>query len=646
MAAVRSFDGGLRVLLLLSLLVSPAPAGSPPQSVDSERNFPNVFPPLYRFGRSGSEPGSFRLPSGLAVGKDDVLYVADAGNHRVQIFTMSGQLRGSFGTCGSGPSQFLFPSALAAGPDGEVYVADAGGRLQEFSSDGKFRGAREGLRPPVRGIAATRDRIYVTESELHRVRILLRKGGEGGSFGGPGFQPGRFISPAGIAIDEDGTVYVADSGNHRIQKFSADGRPLAQWGAWGSQAGLLSYPAGLGYADGRITVADQANHRVQVFDRNGAFLRQWGAAPPQVGDWPGRMHLPEGLAVSSSGGLTVVSEPLEDRLQVFAYRELTKTERVNDLPWWDTLHQRMHSTRLAPPPPGARPQAAGVLAAPDVHAVFFFDVATNALGPLTAAGGYGRKLGELNGIGGVAIDPDRGRAVVGDRGNRRLVIYEIPRNAVRKELFENSIKVVSSATFDRLIPAAPAGYVAEQAVPGPMFRGGDGRIYILDRANAAILVCGADLRFEKLVPVSPGVQEFAVRQDGVIVATDPVRGQVVLYDAEGKETSAWGRRGDQGDDAFRQPYGIALDDRGFAYVSDTQQDALLKFDGDGRFVKRWGSRGARPDQFSSPRRVTWYPPDRLLVEDYGNHRAQLCNTEGEFLGNYVAGGLATPIAIR
>jgi DNA-binding beta-propeller fold protein YncE len=646
MAAVRSFHEGFRAVLLLAGMIAPAAAGPPTQTIDSDRNFPNVLAPLYRFGRSGSEPGSLRFPSGLAVGKDDLLYVADAGNHRVQMFALNGLPRGSFGSCGAGPSQFLFPSAVAAGPDGEIAVADESGRLQVFSAEGRFLRSWEGLHPPIRGIAFSKDRIYVAESELHRIRILLRKGGDAGIFGAPGFQPGQFISPAGVAVDEEGTVYVADSGNHRIQKLSPEGKPLGQWGAWGAQAGLLSYPAGVGYANGRISVADQGNHRVQVFDRNGQFVRQWGAPAPQVGDWPGRMHLPEGLAVTAGGGLTVVGEPLEDRIQVYSNRELAKTERVNDLPWWDTLHQRMHATRLAPPPPGSKPQAAGVLAAPDVHAVFFFDVATNALGPLTAAGGYGRKLGELNGIGGVAMDPDRGRAIVGDRGNRRLVIYEIPRNAARRELFDNSIKVVSSSAFDRLMPAAPAGYAPEAAVPGPMFRGGDGRIYILDRANASFLVCSADLRFEKLVPASPQIQEFAVRSDGMIVSTDPVRGQVILYDQEGKEKSSWGRRGEKGDDAFRRPYGVALDDQGFVYVSDPLQDAVLKFDRDGRFVKRWGARGGKPDQFSSPRRVTYYPPDRLLVEDYGNHRAQLCNTEGEFLGNYVSGGLSTPIAIR
>jgi DNA-binding beta-propeller fold protein YncE len=642
MAAVRIIGQAFRAGLLLAAIALPAPG----QAGDSDRNFPNVLAPLYRFGRTGSEPGALRYPSALAVGKDDVLYVADTGNHRVQAFAMNGLLRASFGTCGTGPAQFVLPSAVAAAPDGEVFVADASSRVQRFSADGRFLGAWEGLRPPIRGLAASKDRVYVAESELHRIRIFQRKGGEAGTFGGPGSEPGRLLSPSGIGIDEDGAVYVADTGNHRIQKFSAEGKPIAQWGAWGSQAGQLSYPAGLGVVAGRVAVADYGNHRVQVFDSNGALLRQFGIPPPPFLDWPGRMHYPEALAVSPSGGLIAVGEPLEDRIQVFANRDVARSERVNELPWWESLHARMHAMRLAPPPPGSPPQLAGFLTTPDVHAVFFFDVRSNAMGPLTAAGGYGRKLGEFNDIGGVAVDPDQGRAWIGDRGNRRVVILEIPRSATRPDLFENRIKVVSSRRFDRLMPAPPPGYSPEAAVPGALCRGGDGRIYILDRANAVILVCTADLKVERLLPVSPHIQEFAVGGDGSIFATDPLRGGVIHLDAEGKEKSFWGRRAESGDDAIRWPYGIAVDGQGAVYVSDALQDAVLKFSGDGRHVKRWGTAGHKPDQFASPRRIAFYKPDRLVVEDLGNHRAQLCNTEGEFLGNYVSGGLATPIAIR
>ncbi len=614
------------------------------QSSDSDRNTPNVIAPAYVFGRRGIEPGELRQASALALGRDDFLYIADTGNHRVQKLAANGLPRSSFGSWGQGPSQFCFPSAIAVAADGDIYVADMAGRLQAFSAEGRFLKAWDGLRGP-RGIAVTADRVYVSEEDLHRVRYYSRKDGPDGAFGGLGSQPGRFLAPAGLAVDEDGAVYVADSGNHRIQKLDAGGKPITAWGAWGSQAGQLSYPGGLGYADGRVYVADTCNHRIQVFDRNGLLVKQWGAAPSVPDAAAGRLHYPTGLAVAPSGGLTAVSEPVDDRVQVFLNRDLATRKRVNDLPWWDSLHARVHTVRLAAPPPGSPAQMPGALASSDVHAVFFFDVGSNALGPIVTAGGYGPKLGELNGVGGLALDAAAGRAYVGDRGNRRIVVYDLPRNPQRRELFSNTLRTVSSRAFDRLLPPSP-GYDPEVALPGPMRFAPDGRLYILDRGNASILVCGADLSVQRRIAVSPNLREFAVAADGTIFATDPTRLCVVVYEADGREKDRWRARGEKDGERFRMPWGVALDAAGFVYVSDALEDVLLKLDPKGRLVKKWGAPGRQPDRLMSPRGLTFHAPDRLLVEDYGNHRAQLCNTEGDFLGNYVAGGLATPIAIR
>jgi len=38
---------------------------------------------LNRFGQFGADAGSLGLPNGIALGADDTLWVADAGNHRV-----------------------------------------------------------------------------------------------------------------------------------------------------------------------------------------------------------------------------------------------------------------------------------------------------------------------------------------------------------------------------------------------------------------------------------------------------------------------------------------------------------------------------------------------------------------------------------
>jgi sugar lactone lactonase YvrE len=86
---------------------------------------------------------------------------------------------------------------------------------------------------------------------------------------------GRIDAAAGVAVDEDGGIYVADFYHHRIQVFAADGAYLRQWGANGSGPGELNYPTDVAVAaGGSLVVADAYNHRVQVFARDGTFQRE------------------------------------------------------------------------------------------------------------------------------------------------------------------------------------------------------------------------------------------------------------------------------------------------------------------------------------------------------------------------------------
>jgi len=41
---------------------------------------------LYYFGQSGDAPGDFNLPSGLFVDRNNLIYVVDSLNRRVEVF--------------------------------------------------------------------------------------------------------------------------------------------------------------------------------------------------------------------------------------------------------------------------------------------------------------------------------------------------------------------------------------------------------------------------------------------------------------------------------------------------------------------------------------------------------------------------------
>ena len=141
---------------------------------------------LHDIGERGTGPGQLNLPRDIAVGPDGRLYVVDGANFRVQVFNPDGSFVHSFGSIGVYPGQFSRPKGVGIDPqgnvDGNLYVADAAhGNFQIFNPDGEllmFIGAR-------------------SESP----------------------EPARYMLPAGIAIDEDGRVYMIDQFFRKIDVF-------------------------------------------------------------------------------------------------------------------------------------------------------------------------------------------------------------------------------------------------------------------------------------------------------------------------------------------------------------------------------------------------------------------------------------------
>ena len=102
------------------------------------------------FGRSGDGEGEFRSPRGLAFDSDnDLLYVADSRNDRIQVFEIVNR-----NTCPSGTTEII---------DGVCFVEEFGLQGQ---GDGRFN-------TPV-GIALDSDneKLYVADSLNHRVQVF------------------------------------------------------------------------------------------------------------------------------------------------------------------------------------------------------------------------------------------------------------------------------------------------------------------------------------------------------------------------------------------------------------------------------------------------------------------------------------------
>jgi DNA-binding beta-propeller fold protein YncE len=663
------FTGGAPAkLAFLGFVVFHAYGGLPAQGRQSESSDdekrPNIVAPFSQFGSLGAAPGQLLSPGGAAWGKQDRLYVADTGNHRVQVFTPEGKLLYGWGGAGSDPGQFLSPSGIAVGAGDEVYVADTGNdRVQVFAGDGKFlrQWGGAGVMTAPSAIAAGRDRIYLAGGGVPGIESFTPRGERMARLGKPGEDLGELREPQGLAVDEEGNCYVSDAVTHCVQKFDRDGRAVLRWGTWGYPAGFFSTPAGLAVAQGRLYVCDSANHRIQVFDRTGAFLCQWGAPPSTEHGGDGRLHGPWSVSVSPSGGYAVVCEPRENRCQVFPIGTARKITPVKDLPWWDNLHARFHGMMIPVLGPGVpagtkrwdrNPPVLASILEQDTHSALLFDIALRPCYFLTRTSGFGRRLGEFRAPVAVARDPSTGRHYVADRGNRRVQILELPKDETRRSGFAPAVKVIGAFDPALQLPAGVSGIQRDLVTVDGLVLDASGHLIVADASNAALLVFDRDGGLVRACRVGGELRGprkwlgLAAAPGGrTVYVLDQYR-FVLAVDEDGAVRSSWGRRGSEGDDAFLLPSGIAVDDEGFVYITDAGRDVVKKFDPKGKLVRQWGGHGALDAQFWGPQGITMAGPDRILIDDVGNHRGQIFTRNGEFLVSFYKGGSTLPFPAR
>ena len=226
------------------------------------------------------------FPVDLALGQEGRIYVLCRSEAASQVRTITlddGNL-GAFGSKGAGDGQFLWPTGIAVDREETVYVSDEGlHTINRFDHEGTFlgrwgdHGEGDGELNRPSGIAFDAEyNLYVSDTLNHRVQKFTRDGAFLTSFGGYGSGEGQFNMPWGVTVDEMGDVYVADWRNDRVQKFSGSGEPILSIGSSGSGDGELNRPSGVEVdAHGDIYVADSGNNRVQLFDQRGEYVQKF-----------------------------------------------------------------------------------------------------------------------------------------------------------------------------------------------------------------------------------------------------------------------------------------------------------------------------------------------------------------------------------
>ena len=260
---------------------------------------------LMQGGQPGGGSGQFSYPRGIAVDSKGDFYVADSRNDRIQKFRGSdwqylGEVGGLYDALksSSGDSKKLVsdavgkmhePNGVAIGPNDMVYVIDTwNSRVQAFSSslkpksifsmDGKSSSsmttADDGFFGPRSIVVDPSGAFYVADTGKHRIVKFDKNGKKVMAWGSKGDKEGQFNEPIGLALDQGGNLYVADRLNFRIQVFSPEGQFLRQWKVkgWSPEQIDMEPHLAIDQAHGLIYASDGRGKKVYCYKLDGTLV--------------------------------------------------------------------------------------------------------------------------------------------------------------------------------------------------------------------------------------------------------------------------------------------------------------------------------------------------------------------------------------
>jgi DNA-binding beta-propeller fold protein YncE len=248
------------------------------------------------FGTAGSGAGQLNTPVGVAIDQTSGnVFVADAGNARVEKFDAMGNFLAAFGwgvrdgkarsevctrNCqagipGSGPGQFSNPTSIAFGnasgvaSASKVFVGDAGNNVVEkFDADGGFISTIDGSTTP----------------------------------------QGHFVSLAGVAVDQSGNLWTADAGTSNIDEFNATGAFVRQWTDTHGPPSAIAVDS----TNGAVYVMISFPSAPAVISSGAPITERWTL----TGQPKGQVDRPTFLAKSGGSGSALALDPATGNLYV------------------------------------------------------------------------------------------------------------------------------------------------------------------------------------------------------------------------------------------------------------------------------------------------------------------------------------------
>ena len=308
---------------------------------------------------------SLNLPSGVVVDTKGNLYIADRSNNRVRVVDTQGIIKTFAGTGSDGfhgdnmpalKATLDKPFGLALDKDNNLYIADRGnnrirkvnrsGLISTVAGDGGFYyigdngpAYRASIAGPTGVTVDNQGNIYIADRSNNRIRMVDKLGmirtvmGTGQQDYNGDSELARETNlhlPFGVALDKNGDLLVIDRSHYRIRKLIMKGNKVTtlagngvkQFGGDGgpAQGANLEFPHGIDVdSKDNVIFADKAHYRIRQITPEGIISTIAGTGiRGNIGDggpalkasvYPMRMrlnHKDEIFFISPSGFVSLV----------------------------------------------------------------------------------------------------------------------------------------------------------------------------------------------------------------------------------------------------------------------------------------------------------------------------------------------------